>query len=725
MKARRGSRAEPRTRLARLVGAALLAAALSDADPGAAQQPMAAPGGAVEAMVLSPEPGDRVLQDGVLVAVSFIDRDARLDPVTIRVEVDGRDVTAEAVVTAEVVSWSPREPIEAGPHRAVVSARARDGAAIGPVSWAFTVAPGYEASPSAAFAPTSTSFARFQGSVTFEGNSRRVSGPGAPLLADKENVPQLWVNVGGLLGGSWRYSGRVFVSAYENDLRQPVDRFRFDLRSNHLSLGLGDVNPALHDLILAGERVRGVQADMKAGPLRLGLVKGTTRRAVPGAIDPSNPATVLRAGTYGQNLIGIRPAFGGDHLLVGITAVRVTDDTASIADLRVANGVGGATRRVNPTPKDNLVVGTDATARLFGSRLLLQYQGAASLLANDITGGPMSKPQLDSIMEAAGADPIDLTPADYADYFIINQSMIPLDPRGLTNLAHLASASLRTGTNIASFEWRSIGGSYYSLAHPALLRDRRGIRIRDSFSALRGALAVTGGFETDEDNLDDVKPATTTNTGVFVSSSWQASPASVSLVGSVRAGSRSNDLPKGQTGALDESSNAVSVGAGIPIGALRGFRNRLNLNVTSIRRKDPQNPIVDSEDRYFLFGVQGETDSRARRFNLMYGINTTELTSVADSKTDYGRLVGNVRWLLAPRWTATLDGTYSTASTDDRTALVGLDYARRELLAGAQYDWTETSFVTLTAGVVKYADALLPTRNTTELLTRLTVHRAF
>jgi hypothetical protein len=413
--------------------------------------------------------------------------------------------------------------------------------------------------------------------------------------------------------------------------------------------------------------------------------------------------------------------------MVGLTAVRVTDDTTSILDLRVRNrnvANDTTTRRVNPTPKDNLVLGSDATVRLLGSRVLLQYQGAFSLLANDISGGPITESQLDSLMDAAGYDRLGVDPASFSQYFIINQSLIPLDPRGLNSLAHLASASVREGTNILTAEWRSIGGSYYSLAYPALIRDRRGIRLRDSFSGLQGALALSGGFSTDEDNLDKVKPTTTTNTSLFANASWQKTPTAVSLVGSVQKGSRSNTLAKGKDGALDESTDAVSLGAGIPLGALRGYDHRLNLNVTAINRDDPSNPIVDSKDRYFIFGFEGETPSRQNRYNLMYGINTTELTTVASSKTTFGRLVGNVQALVAPRWTATLDGTYTTASSADQTAQ-GLDYARRELLGGAQFEWTEASFVTLTAGVVSYADQLVPTRNTRELVTRLTVHRSF
>ena len=60
----------------------------------------------IETLILSPEPGERIFPDAVLVAASFIDRDSQLDPATIVLSLDGRDVTAEAQVSAEVVTCS-------------------------------------------------------------------------------------------------------------------------------------------------------------------------------------------------------------------------------------------------------------------------------------------------------------------------------------------------------------------------------------------------------------------------------------------------------------------------------------------------------------------------------------------------------------------------------------------------------------------------------------------
>lgn len=635
-------------------------------------------------------------------------------------------MTVEAEVSAEVVTWRPRQPLLPGPHRVTVTGRDRGGASIRPATWGFTVeSVGETAAAQLQPTATGTGFARFHGSVTLEGSSLSVSGAGADAQRNKEQLPRIWVNAGGLLGGGWRYSARVHVSGYESSSGQPVNRFRFDLRSNWLNLAAGDVNPVFQDLILAGTRVRGFQASVRGGPVQLNVVRGQSRRAVDGVIDPLDPARLERRGTYGQDLLAVRPVFGGQTFQLGLTALRVKDDVESINDLRL-NLADGSSRPVNPSPKDNLVAGADATLRLIGGRVLLKYENAFSLLANDISGGPLTEAQLDEIMADAGQDALGINPEDFDQYFTLNASLIPLDPRGLSSLAHQAKASIRAGTNILTAEWRSIGGSYYTLAAPTLIRDRRGIRIRDAFTVLDDALAVAAGFETDEDNLDDVKPATTTTSSIFGTASWQASPTSATVVASLRRGTRKNDLPQGQEGAIDEQSLGLSLGLGIPVNVLDGFRTRLNLNLSTVNRDDPANLTSESRDRYYLAGIQTESNERTTALNVMYGINTSELLGFTDAKTDFHRLMANGRYLFAPRWTATLDGTWTSArSPDTADPAFGLQYTRTELMGGAEWEWTAASFITLLAGVVNYSDERDPERDTREIMVRLRLHRAF
>jgi len=683
--------------------------------------PLAAQTSTPATLILSPEPGERVPADQVLVAVT-LPAATGADSVSLRI--GSRDVTAEAAVEGGVLTWRPAAPLPAGPQRVVVTAR---GAA--PVAWTFTVSPAPHAA--AALASTGTparrrSLAAPHGSVVMEGGGSNVSGRGADLSREQEILPQLWLTAGGELRPGWRYNARAYVSGYESSTRQPVNRFRADLRTPALSLALGDVNPALHDVILAGRHVRGGQAELRAGPLRLDLVAGRTGRAIPGALDPLDPTLVRRAGTYGQNLLAVRPSLGaGDNFRVGLTFMHVRDDAESIELLRTQPSlVDSSTLAVNPAPRDNLVAGFDVSLRLAKGRFTARYENAASLLARDITERPRTRAELDSLFAELGVEPPGVDPGSWDRWIILNSSLLPLDPRGRTSVAHQARATLRAGAHAVQAEWRSVGQDYYTLGIPGMQRDLRGWRVRDSFSLPGDAFFVTAGYEHDHDNLDGTALATTTNRGAFATLTWQA-PRQMVFTGSLRLGSRGNDLAAGSPGALDQSTRAVTAGAQVPVALLPALRTRLSVNANWLRRSDPANPLADTRDLYYLAGIQGETADRVTDFSLLAGQNRTDYPGLDGGRTVFDRLVVAGRRQLDPRWAARFDGAVTAAHSPESGVAPGPRYTRTEALGGGEFAWRENVGVTFTAGVVSYDDAQTNALDTRELVARIRLSRTF
>jgi hypothetical protein len=679
-----------------------------------------------EALILSPEPGERVPANQVLVAVSFIDPAGTLDPATVSLRVSGLEVTAQAEVRGGVLTWRPSAPLPTGPQRAVVTARDRSGASIEAANWMFNVT---EAVAQAALTTPSQSglagLRSVHGSIILEGAAQSTSGLGAPLSRNEEFLPRMWLNAGGFIKPGYRYSARFHLSGYESKDQQPVNRYRVDFRAPFFTVSGGDVNPVFHDLILSGRRVRGAQGEVVLGPLRLAAVGGETRRAIPGFVNPIDPAAVGRIGTFGQSLFAVRPAIGsGQHFQIGLTTMRVKDDVQSIPLLRTSPSASGSTQSVNPAPKDNVVAGLDVLLRLVGGRVMLSYENAASLLANDITTGPLTEAGLDSIMDAMGEERLGIDPSRFESFFTLNASLIPLDPRGMTNVAHQARGSVRLSTHLLSAEWRSIGGSYYTLGFPSLQRDLTGFRVSDSFTALADALALSVGYEQDQDNLDDTKLLTTTNTAGFLSASWQETPSSVLLTGSARIGARSNNLARGVDGAMDEHSKAISAGVAVPVDLLTGFTTRLSLNASMVDRDDPLNPQRGTKDMYYLAGFNGETDTRESTAALLFGLNQSELTGFTDEKTNLVRVVGAARHRLTTEWSVLADANYTKAASDDAST-TGPRYNRLEGLGGAELEWRATTIVTLTGGMIKYSDERFPNRDTRELVARLRVSRTF
>jgi hypothetical protein len=676
---------------------------------------LAAQAAARGAVILSPEPGERVPADQVLVAVTV--RGA--DSVTVRV--GARDVTAETVLEGGVLTWRPRAALPPGPCRVVVAARG-----VEPVAWTFTVAPAPRVAATPGVPVRRRSAAVPHGSVVMEGASRAVSGEGAELSRERELLPQLWLTAGGELRPGWRYRANAYVSGYESSTRQPVNRFRAELRAPWMSVALGDVNPMLQDVILAGRHVRGGQADLRAGPFRLDLVAGRTGRAIPGALDPLDLTVIRRPGTFAQSLVAVRPSVGaGDRFRVGFTVMNVRDDAESIALLRTEPTLlDSATLAATPAPRDNLVAGFDVTLRLAGGRLTARYENAASLLARDITDRPRTRAELDSLFAELGVEPPGVDPGKWERLIVLNASLLPLDPRKLTNVAHQARATLRAGAHTLSAEWRSVGMDYYTLGLPGMQRDLRGWRVRDSFSLPGDALFVTAGYERDHDNLDGSALATTANRGAFATLTWQA-PREMVLTGSLRLGTRGNGLAEGSPGALDQSTRAVSLGAVAPVALHPAFRTRLSLNGSWVSRRDPANPVGDTRDLYYLAGIQGETLDRVTDVSLLVGQNRSDFPGLEGGRTTFDRLVLAGRRQVTPRWAARFDGSLTAARSPASATAPGPRYTRTEALGGGEFAWREDAAVTFSAGVVSYADRRTPGLDTRELVARIRLSRAF
>ncbi|MGQ0815665.1 MAG: hypothetical protein ACT4O1_14615, partial [Gemmatimonadota bacterium] len=277
---------------------------------------------AQEVLVLSPEPGERISGQEVLVAASCVGAGAKL-------EIDGVDYTAQAQIEGSVLTWKPAQPLAAGPHRAFVYALDANGKVIGQSDWSFTTMPLTESEAAAIKASGNAEPMTVgntwlpHGTLILSGASASVSGAGSALRTTDNFQPNMWLNAGGLIGGGWRYSAHVHVSGAESEFQQPVNQYRFDLRGPFLRVSLGDVHPAMQSLILNGQRVRGVQGELRLGPARVSMVSGESRRAIPALVSTAD-GTVLRTGTFGQKLFAVRPAIGaGDRFQAGLTFMQV------------------------------------------------------------------------------------------------------------------------------------------------------------------------------------------------------------------------------------------------------------------------------------------------------------------------------------------------------------------------------------------------------------------
>lgn len=88
---------------------------------------------------INPVPGAVVNDDWPMISGSYSDEHSEVDPATVRLLVDGFDVTAEATVDTNIIEYTPTIQLSQGNHDATLDVSDQWGYAADPVSWSFTV----------------------------------------------------------------------------------------------------------------------------------------------------------------------------------------------------------------------------------------------------------------------------------------------------------------------------------------------------------------------------------------------------------------------------------------------------------------------------------------------------------------------------------------------------------------------------------------------------------
>lgn len=453
----------------------------------------------IQTEILSPEPDAVLPADEVVIALSFLGEVEKLKLKSIRLLVDDVNVTRQAKVTPHLISYVP-QGLSAGRHQVKIQFADKQGHRYDDITWNFS------ARSSSQEARQNDRKPMFSGNAFAEWKNEHIS--------DSTLVSQ---NAGANFRGHFgplEYRGLAFVTSREKPQFQPRNRFLLEVGTSWIGVKLGDTSPRFNELMLWGLRVRGIEAYLKLGLINLEFVQGETNRKIPGIpfdtkIDPITgrvryyiPGTTIeqqsttgiyRYGTFKQNLMAGRLSFGGGkYFQLGLNLVKVRDDTA--------------TNTYSTQPKDNLVIGPDIVLALDNHRIELKASAAFSLLANDISNGAISKSELDSTL---GEIPFD--PSDYADYFILNTSLIPLDPSQLTSLAYQASFKFNYFNHNIQAVYKSVGSEFCSLANTFMRRDLQGFSIYDRIRMFQNQVYLNLGYEKYLEGLsyeDDGEPTT-------------------------------------------------------------------------------------------------------------------------------------------------------------------------------------------------------------------------
>lgn len=472
-------------------------------------------------LFLSPEPGQTLNADDVLISISLLRADSTIVRRATQIKIDDVNVTSGAVFSEDLIVYIPENQglnLSPGVHTIKVGLFNSRGQVRATAEQSFIVR------GTGMYLASSAAPARgfdYSLSVNVESRHEQIRNEGT------------WFNRAGATfkgkTGIVGFNSNLFLTSDERSDRQPQHRYYVGVETPWAEAGYGDHYPALPELVLNGKRVRGLYASARYEIIGVDVSLGQISRGIEGrlfqtfpvdsftvefqrdstaAFGKIDPATwgKFGYGTYERNLFAIRPNFGDrDSWEVGFSWLSAHDDMKSI--------------KYGISPKENIVLGMDFMTRFDDRRVELSGQAAVSAYNDDISSGTFDDAYIDSVY-TADAEKIK-TLRDYVKNVItVNDNFHPLTVRGLPTLAYELGLGLNYFNNVFKFTYLFRGNEYTSFGQSFLQTDIRGFSVVDRARIIDNQVFLTLGYERLQDNTAATKVGTTVFTNMNIAATY-------------------------------------------------------------------------------------------------------------------------------------------------------------------------------------------------------------
>lgn len=410
-------------------------------------------------VLYSPLP-DTLVSDGELLVAVTVEPGTRLDTTSIKLLLDGQEVTFQAKRSETSVRLLYTRLLGGGRHALVLSARTADGTVLPTLEWTFLV----EGTARADGRPPRVF--TFSGLSALDTRNADISGR-RDLRQEPLRTYAFNLDADGAYG-NWTFPVKLYATTDDNSTAQPRNRFLIGARSNRFALLVGDNTPLFNPILLNGTRTRGVLGSADLGAFHLMLLRGQTRRSI--------APDVFRIGVFERTLSAARLSIGHPRTaLFSLNVLKARDDPSSITPTE-----GSAV-----TPMENLVAGSDLLLRFRNGRYQVEGGAALSLTTGDIARGPATKAEIDSLFDLD----LPIDPASLEWLITLNASTVPLRIDQLSSLAWYARTRARIRTHLLAADVEQVGSAFISFGNPFLQSDRRSFTFSDQFRVLRGKLS--------------------------------------------------------------------------------------------------------------------------------------------------------------------------------------------------------------------------------------------
>ncbi len=657
---------------------------------------------APDALLIHPESGAVVENGHQLVIISLFDDEDDIDITTGRLVVDGVDVTADAIVTPDVVTYTPPVDFALGSHIIEFSIIDRVGNVSPPSIWEFSVQIVEEKKPLWAVA-------QIKGAIDIESEYDKYSGKtqpeNRPLDTQKPRIKMTFSK--DWLKGNLSIALNKHFDALAREVderRQPLDRFRFSLETPYAILKGGDHNPNFSELTLKGAKIRGVVANVHYKWLRSSIVYGKTKQMIPGitTIDTAG-SDVHSKGTFSRKLWGMSTTFNFKEIFeFGLNYLQVFDDTTSITDSKYGNFQDLPDKlRVKYKAQRNTTAGFNSRLSLFNRKTEIIAYWAASVFTDDIIDPDARKLEVTTYNREKS----------FKDNLIDGTYWIKFDSRtkyfGIKGL------------------YKRVPRTFTSLGNPSIQTDIQGLKLDARTKLLNNQMMLSIGYENTHDNVDLEDIQTTTN--LTYSGTMNLS---ISGLPGVNFGYRMmqrqgdptiptftiNDsvFTKEDTSYMKLSEDATTT---LTIGPTYSFKIKnieigIAGNVMLMNFEDRTNPEANFQSNSYMMTV---TQSFPTALNVNFGYGISENIPETGTKTTFTMTNGKVAYMMKNKKVKVYLGCgivrgEKIGEIDNRKVTVNL---------GNQYKFTKNQFLGFDIGIITVNDFLDSSKNYSETRAKL------
>ena len=215
-----------------------------------------------EVRFLSPEPGETVASEDLIIAVSLFYASDAIDRKATTLIMDGVNVTSQAVWSNDVLIFSPQNfgmPLNLGAHFIRVELRDTTGKPYHAIEQSFNLS-------SAAALEEVKARLQSAGNASVEYRNEALSSGTTTYLRGDARIDNTYRSVG--------FGGSLHLDNQEKSTLQPQNRYLIYGQTDFLRLQYGDAFPSYPSLIVSGTRVRGITGNLALGFFNLDVTYG-------------------------------------------------------------------------------------------------------------------------------------------------------------------------------------------------------------------------------------------------------------------------------------------------------------------------------------------------------------------------------------------------------------------------------------------------------------------